>query len=214
MWKGNKLKQFLFVLFVLLTLGSCDKLLKRERVIGIQTYGTFESDLIDSISSTISGIYGISVVIIKGEPLPQSAFVNIKSPRYRADSLIRIIRREKPDSIDYVLGLTESDISTTKRDKNGNIKKPESKYTDWGIFGLGFRPGASCIVSTFRLKKSVSREKFVERFKKVCVHEIGHNLGLEHCTSDEKCVMRDAAETIKTVDQVDLMLCSNCLSKI
>ncbi len=108
--------------------------------------------------------------------------------------------------------MTNKDISFTKKDKKGNIKQPEYKYKDWGIFGLAFVPGSSCIISTHRLKKNKS--KFVERFNKVCIHELGHNLGLKHCKFHGKCVMRDAAETIKTVDHVDLILCDNCKQKI
>ena len=49
--------------------------------------------------------------------------MNIKSPRYRADSILRILKREKPDSIDYLIGILNKDISTTKRDRKGNILK-------------------------------------------------------------------------------------------
>jgi len=85
--------------------------------------------------------YNLSVVIFEEKALPENAFVNVKTPRYRADSLLRHLRKMKHDSISYIMGLTDSDISTTRREKNGRIKEPASKYDDWGIFGLGFRPG-------------------------------------------------------------------------
>lgn len=163
----------------------------------------------DSISHTIQRIYGMDVVVLEGEALPKFAFVNVKSPRYRADKILAYLKKEKLDSTDLVLGLIEADISTTKRDASGNIKKPESKYEDWGVFGLGYRPGPSAIVSTFRFN-NVDRDLFMERFQKICIHEVGHNLGLKHCEFDEKCVMRDAAETINTVDNVEMKLCSRC----
>jgi archaemetzincin len=186
---------------------------QKRTTIGIQPYGDFDKSLIDTIKSIIGEVYDFEVKILKSKPLPKTAFVTIKSPRYRADSLIRILKREKPNGIDYVLGLTEVDISTTKRDKNGNIKKPVYKYIDWGLFGLGYVSGPTCIVSTFRLK-STNQEKFIERLKKLCIHEIGHNLGLYHCNSNQNCILRDAAETIKTIDFVELSLCSECKSKI
>lgn len=151
--------------------------------------------------------------VLNSISIPESAFINVKSPRYRADSLIRILKRTKPSEYDHVLGLISKDISTTKRDENGNVLKPAYKYEDWGIFGLGFRPGPSCIVSTFRLD-TPNKELLVERIKKVCNHELGHNMGLPHCTSSDKCVMKDGAESIKTVDHVNLVLCDDCKSKI
>jgi archaemetzincin len=47
----------------------------------------------------------------------------------------------------------------------------------------------------------------------VAIHEIGHNLGLKHC-STPKCVMQDAVETIKTVDVAGVELCNSCKKEI
>ncbi|TDM00056.1 MAG: hypothetical protein C4K58_02080 [Flavobacteriaceae bacterium] len=202
-----------FLIGLLLLLFSCQKEPK-ERIIGIQPYNHFEREILDSLQSTLHKMYGFTVVVLEEKPLPKSAFVNIKSPRYRADSLIKILKNTKPDSLSYVLGLTERDISTTKRDSKGKILLPEQKYRDWGVFGLGFCPGKSCVVSTFRLdKKSVDRARFFSRLSKISTHEMGHNLGLAHCPNKE-CVMQDAAETIVTIDNVELRLCGECSGKI
>lgn len=198
---------FKFILFLLLICCS-----KRNTTIGIQPYGEFEKELIDTIASAVSKIYDFKVVVLPARSLPKDAFVNIKIPRFRADSLLLDLKKLKADSLDYVLGLTSEDISTTKRGKHGKIKIPESKYSDWGIFGLGYQPGPACIVSTFRLKCG-NRELFLSRIKKVCIHELGHNLGLKHCLT-KKCVMQDAAETIKTIDAVNPELCSHCRKKL
>jgi archaemetzincin len=156
--------------------------------------------------------HNIKPSILKGIQIPAQAFVNIKTPRYRADKLIRYLRNQRPDTIDYIVGLTHQDISVTSTDNSGNVKKPESKYEDWGVFGYGFRPGESCIVSTFRLGSS-SDKRFFDRLKKVSLHELGHNFGLDHCES-AKCVMRDAAETIRTIDSVNAGLCDLCKEKL
>ncbi|MBD81558.1 MAG: hypothetical protein CL840_21750 [Crocinitomicaceae bacterium] len=190
---------------------SCNQI--QVNKIAIQPYGNFNSAIVDTVKSTLEQVYGVEVVVLAPSDLPQSAFINIKSPRYRADSLIQILRREKPDSVDCVIGLTNLDISTTKTDQWGNIKEPESKYGDWGVFGLGYRPGASCVVSTHRIQNS-DYKLFISRFKKICMHEIGHNLGLKHCTDGKTCVMRDAAEKISTVDGVELELCETCWARI
>ena len=153
------------------------------------------------------------MIRLTDKELPKSAFINVKSPRYRADSILKILKRSKPDSIGIVLGLISKDISTTKKDLWGNVKKPAYKYEDWGVFGLEYRPGPSCIISNYRIKNA-NKNLYLERLRKVCIHEIGHNLGLKHCTHSEKCVMKDAAETIKTADQADLKLCDHCRANI
>ncbi|MFL5753076.1 MAG: matrixin family metalloprotease [Bacteroidia bacterium] len=74
------------------------------------------------------------------------------------------------------IGITSKDISTTK-----------DQYKDWGVMGLGFCPGNSCIASTFRLGK---KEIPIQLFK-VAIHELGHTQGLNHCEV-KTCFMRDA----------------------
>ena len=208
-----KTKLIFAILFVAL-LVSCINTTSRNKSIAIQGYGSIDQSIIDSIQKTIEEVYDFEyVTILERKALPKSAFINVKSPRYRADSILKILIREKPDSIDYVIAVLQEDISTTKRDASGNIKQPEWKYTDWGIFGLGRRPGPSSVISTFRIK-SEGEAKLYDRLKKVCMHEIGHNLGLKHCRTGANCVMKDAAETVKTVDQVSLQLCDACKAKI
>nr|WP_321244625.1 matrixin family metalloprotease [uncultured Psychroserpens sp.] len=184
----------------------------KTKKIGIQPYGNIDITVIDAMTEILKTSYQTEVYILDKKELPQQAFVNIKSPRYRADSLLIDLLQTRPDSIDYIIGITSKDISTTKRNAKGEIKKPESKYSDWGIFGLGYKPGKSCIVSTFRLK-NVETSLFKSRLQKVSVHEIGHNMGLDHCKTD-KCVMQDAVESINTVDLANFELCQNCISKI
>ena len=201
------------ILFISLAivLSCCTKL--SDSVVGIQPFGNLNPALVDTIKHSIEDVYGFKVEVLSDRKLPQTAFIHLKSPRYRADSIIRLLKREKPDDIDFVIGILNKDISTTKHDKQGNIKTPTSKYADWGVFGLGYRPGPSCVISTYRIK-SADHSLYISRLKKICAHELGHNMGLKHCKYSEKCVMRDAAEKISTVDNVNLRLCSRCKSKV
>ncbi len=122
--------------------------------------------------------------------LPTSAYYSARN-RFRADSLIATISRTTPAE-HVTIGLTNKDISTT----NGNVK-------DWGIMGLGYRPGNACIVSTFRLKK----ETLSSQFYKVCIHELGHTTGLDHCP-EKTCFMRDA-EGGNPIDE-EIEFCDKC----
>lgn len=204
--------QYITTLILILTLTvSCSS--RHDKKIAIQPFGEFDKSLCDSVLVSIERTYSFSVEVLPSIKFPQNAFIDIKSPRYRADTLIRHLMSIKSNKYDHVLGLTLKDISTTKRDLNDLILEPKYKYEDWGVFGLGFSPGVSCIVSTFRLKTN-NRSLLIERLKKVCNHELGHNLGLPHCTSNDKCVMKDGAESIRTVDHVDLVLCTACEAQI
>ncbi len=205
------MKYFAILLLALMMISGCVQ--KPKKSVLIQPYGDIDQTLVEEAKKSIQHTYGFDVFIAARKAIPGTSFVNIKSPRYRADSILRIQKRNKPDSIDFILGLTNLDISTTKKDAFGNILKPASRYADWGVFGLGYRPGCSSIISTFRLGTS-DHKLLLERIKKVCNHELGHNFGLPHCTSSETCVLRDAAETIKTVDDVADTLCHVCKGKI
>jgi archaemetzincin len=200
-------RKLCFVFFIPLLSCSQDDKTK----VGIQPLGKIDHLTTSAVYEAIHETFRADVYVLKPLLPPESSFINMKTPRYRADKIIEKFRKEKPDSLDYVIIVTDVDISVTKKDQSGNIKKPESKYQDWGVFGYGYSPGPTCIVSSYRIKKSAGITQ--QRIKKIAIHELGHNFGLPHC-SDENCVMLDAAETIQTIDKVDGTFCQGCKKKI
>lgn len=202
----------LTLIFLLILLISCNQKISKETVVGIQSYKGFSASKTDTIAKTIATYYNVKTVVLPVNELPKNAFTNYKAPRYRADSLIKIQKRLLSDTLSFVIGLTDKDICITKYDKNGSVKQPINKYADFGIMGLAFRPGKSCVVSSFRLQHKDSKTHF-SRLKKVAVHEFGHNLGLPHC-SNKKCVMTDAVESISTIDKANLDLCEECKKRL
>ena len=184
----------------------------KGKLLGIIPYEGVNTKDVIVISKTIEDFYSIKTTILPQIDLPKLAFVNIKSPRYRADSIIRIQNRNVPDSLDFIMGLTTKDVSVTKNEKDGSIKKPEWRYNDFGVMGLAYCPGKSSIISNFRLKNK-DKKLELERFKKVVIHEFGHNLGLPHC-ENRHCVMTSAAEKISTIDTEKMELCSKCKTQL
>lgn len=185
---------------------------RSARKIGILPLGNFSKNLSDTVAACISKTFSIKTYVLSNRAIPIETFVNSKVPRFRAEGILRILKDEKPDSLTKIISLIEKDISITKRDPTGKIKEPISTYEDWGVFGLSFINGSSSIVSTYRLGAS-TKSLMIERLKKVAIHEIGHSLGLEHCKTIN-CVMRDAAETIRTIDNVSMSPCRNCIRKL
>lgn len=158
--------------------------------------------MLKKLCLVIDTFYHAETSVIENSPLPGFAYYKGRN-RYRADKLLDYLAGIIPEHSDYIIGLTDKDISTT----NG-------KYDDWGIFGLGFMPGKSCVISTFRLKGHIkSPMHYEERLIKVVLHELGHNFGLDHCIT-KNCMMEDAGGTIKTIDNEKTGLCPVCRGKL
>lgn len=203
--------KILFAVFLFCSL-SCSKKDDTTTILGIQPYENFSKDKSEKIAKIITDFYGVKTVILSKIDLPKAAFVNLKSPRFRADSIIKFQKTIKNDSLEFILGLTIKDISVTKHDSEGNILKPEWKYNDFGVMGLAYCPGNSAIISSFRLKNKDKKIEF-ERLQKVVIHEFGHNLGLPHCPN-KNCVMTSAAEKIATIDNEKMELCGKCKKQL
>lgn len=153
---------------------SCNNEIKKERlIITIQPFNDFSKTDLEVVVKELS-LYFDSINILKPTNLPQNAYYKPKS-RYRADSLLLFLAIQNT-KVNFLLGLTNKDISTTKGD-----------VQDWGIMGLGSSGNHVCIVSTYRLSKSNKDEQL----KKVVLHELGHTFGLPHC-ENKSCFMRDA----------------------
>lgn len=163
---------------IILPLGSIDS-----------TYGSF-------LKQKIPQFYKVEVQIAAARQLPQTAFYKPRQ-RYIADSLLLFLEARSVNKKEYVLGITSGDIATSK----GNI-------VNWGVMGLGYRPGNACVISSFRLKDNLKNvRQLYNRFLKLSLHELGHNFGLDHC-ADQHCIMVDA-EGKNKLDGEEY-LCKNC----
>lgn len=146
------------------------------------------------IKQEIETFYNVTVHI-KTTSLPSSAYYKPRN-RYRADVILKDLYSNYKGK--RVIALTSKDISTSVHG-----------YADWGVLGLGSLTNKVCIVSTYRQKG----KKLTERTVKVALHELGHSYSIEHCNSNDKCFMKDAKKTIKTIDNETKVMCSSCKSK-
>jgi archaemetzincin len=137
-------------------------------------------------------------------PLPRSAYYPPRR-RYRAERLTEFLtaRYAALPPEDRVIGLTAVDISTTK-----------GEIVDWGILGLGDQGGRAAVISSFRMRRRARNpEHAIWRMWTTAVHEMGHVLGLPHCT-EPRCIMRDAEGTMDTVDAGDGRMGAACMAEI
>ena len=184
---------FCFTLFSLIF--SCEKSklsdLKSEEEITIliQPFEDVKPKQLEEISENIRKIYP-KIKILEPIDFPKNAFYQPRN-RYRADSIIKYLRTKTPNNC-VTLALTNKDISVTK-----------GKVADFGVMGLGYRPGNACVASSFRLNPKNKNEQFY----KIAIHELGHTQGLKHCP-DKTCFMRDAEGKNPTNEEKDF--CQNC----
>lgn len=158
----------------------------------LQPFSGFPDTKSKYLLERLKGIYSDCKLLAPVE-LPQTAFYSPRN-RYRADTLISWLSKRVKGN-DVVAGITSKDISTTK-----------GTNPDSGIFGLGYMPGSSCVISNFRLKNYTDDQLF-----KVLIHELGHTQGVDHCPL-KTCFMRDAMG--KNVLMEETEFCPDCRKKL
>lgn len=190
------MKKISFLLLLCILFSSFINL--KSTTIYIQPLGEVNQQYLNYLKKSIKEFYGYECVIRTKLRFTNDILTSSKT-RYEASKILN-----KYKSNQNVLIITEKDIA----------HKKSNQFPEWGVFGLGLRPGKTCVVSTFRLKRKVSKSQMLIRLKKVSLHEIGHNLGLSHCTHNKECMMNDADGTIKQVDREKIWFCKNCWNKL
>lgn len=171
--------------------------------IGLLRLGEFDDQYFAQAKKEIELFYNAEVVDLGEKALPKLAYY-VPRKRYRADKLIQWLRETRPDSVDYIMGLTDTDISHTK-----------GEIADYGIMGLAYNPGRSGVVSTSRVGRGAKdKGQVADRYSKLVLHELGHNFGLPHCPNAKHCLMRDACGTVKTLDSETKNVCENCKRRL
>lgn len=165
---------------------------KTTRVIKILPLGKTRNGQIIMVEAQLKKVFP-EVAVLPARQMPRHARSSYR-PRWRADSLLVWLSKQVPDN-EVWIAVTMEDISHTK-----------GKNQDYGIMGLGHRPGKACIVSDARLK--THRE---EGFPKIVLHELGHTTGLDHCP-DKSCTMQDAEG--KNVTPQMKGFCKSCLETL
>ena len=192
------MKKYILILFLIFIGLTSFYFLKPITKINIQPLGEVSPEYILLVKKSVKTFYGYDCEVLPPKKITNDMLSPVKK-RIDANKALR-----NNLSFNNLIIITEKDICHNKNKDN-----PE-----WGIFGLGLRPGKTCIVSTFRLHQNVSKQKTYERLEKVSLHEIGHNLGLEHCTNNKECMMNDANGTIQQVDNEKVWFCEKCMKQI
>lgn len=177
------------------TLYSCP-----PKIVYIQPYDneSYFAGLVSELQGDIDSLMPKAGYVVEPLPvkqMPQSAYYAPRK-RYRADKIIAIQKAEYKGYDDLiVIGMTRKDISTSVHGQK-----------DYGIMGLSYNPGNSCVVSSYRVPDR-------RNLHKVVLHEFLHSRGLPHCRKDDpKCYMKDAKG--KGNLAIQKYLCESCKKRL
>jgi archaemetzincin len=149
--------------------------------------------------------YAAAVVKLEPARLPESAHDRV-SGRYRGEQLLDFVNGLLPPNAgagSRILGITAADISYA-----------EEGHAEKSVFGLGWLGGPASVVSTFRLRHDAhGAEQMAFRVRRAAVHQVGHTLGLAHC-SEAACVMLDPRGKVPDPDTATGHLGRHCRDQL
>lgn len=166
--------------------------------------GQVDSDTTKRIQESISTIFTQTKCIVIDEeiPLPEKAFDKARK-QHRSEVILGKVRSYAEKSrFDRVLGIADIDVFV-----------PTLNF----VFGQADYDGRAALISLWRLRPEYygdlpNEQLFDERSVKEAVHELGHTLGLEHC-SNVFCVMHFSSSIYET-DVKHSLFCDKCSIKI
>ena len=154
------------------------------------------------VSRLISSILDVKTAVTEN-PVRIMGYVTARK-QVDAPALLDSIQAYK-----YLHGIPEPVLLVVHQDlfRNGNSF----------VFGLARESVGAGVVSTSRLGNEYygrqgSDEDYIDRIAKEGAHEIGHLLGLPHC-SDQECVMF-RPDTLDELDRKKKVLCPSCREQL
>jgi archaemetzincin len=169
--------------------------------IGVLGVGPVAPHVLEAAARGLAEILPDTACEVVGDVLatPERAY-DKKRRQYNSTMILGEIKAYAEHKPDYnrILGIIDADIYSS-----------DLNY----VFGEAYIAGSAGLISLWRLKPGFYGEEpdsgaFELRTQKEAVHEVGHTLGLEHCTRSY-CVMH-FSNSIFEVDKKQSLFCDQC----
>ena len=169
--------------------------------IGILAVGEVAPEVLDGLQQGLVKTFPDTACTVIKNVLPVSKLAfDKKRNQYSSSVILNEVKvyASKSKRFHMVLGVVDVDLFV-----------PELNY----VFGEAYTPGRAALISLWRLKPQFYGENagstvFMLRALKESIHELGHNLGLQHCPRS-LCVMH-FSNSIFDTDKKQSLLCDQC----
>ncbi len=169
--------------------------------IGILPIGQVDTGILLRIKENLERVFPDTTCLVIDEKLSlREETLDKKRKQYCSNTILSEIQgyAAKKINLNRVLGVVDADIFV-----------PELNF----VFGEAACPGKAALISLRRLKPEFygdapNIELFSARALKEAVHELGHTLGLRHC-SRISCVMH-FSNSISDTDLKQSLFCDQC----
>lgn len=167
-----------------------------KKPIGLQPIGNIDTAISNFLAHAIDSFFGRAVIILPAIPTG--------SGHYDADSLLTELGKSVGKKYAAITAITHGALYERMRSDNMEYMKP--------ILGFGLLPGNVSVASDERLVPASGRE-VMERLKKIVLHEMGHNLGLQHCP-ERHCLMSSANGHPSVLHEAGNSYCPACRKRL
>jgi len=181
----------------------------QNKTIALQPLDDYNPKQLAFIRKEIENFYNVKVIVLQSVNLPGAFRLEREAKIYSADSILDMLSMKLDNEIIEVVALTHKSIYILQKDKTNN---PLFGKGIQPVFGLADFTG-NCAVVTDILFSSVDTTVFQHRLRTTVIHEIGHNIGLDHCLS-ERCIMSEQNGKLSALDKSERDYCKQCRKKL
>ncbi len=167
------------------------------KIITLVPVGSVERGLLESLSEGLAAHLRVACAIQPSNLSPEFAYNPLRA-QYHSSEILKRLLTGAPADCWKILGVTEADLYI-----------PILTF----VFGEAQLADHGAVVSSHRLHQQFyglpdDPALLHQRLLKEALHELGHTLGLRHC-SDYRCVM-SPSHAVETIDLKSAEFCEAC----